>query len=162
MFKLLQHFFSPKKHEQLVGVIQYPNKIIVETYHKADTGVYLRSSYVSIISVTASQTEIGEKIFEHLKLSKAGINYARYDSQKSIEDYKKITKLTSIKEQMKDSKYVSVRFKNDSLFITPNINGGTKGNQKGYREKKELERVSETLEPKELGKIVIEAWKDCE
>ena len=162
MIKSLRHLFQPKKQNQLVGVVKYSDKIIIETYHKTDTGVYVRSSEISILPSNASEMEIGESILKHLSLSKSGINYAKYDNKKSAEDYKNITRLKSIKAQMKDSKYISVDRKNEKLIIIPHINGGTSGEQKGYTEKKDLEKILENANSYGLGKVINETWQDCE
>jgi len=162
MIKLLKHFLSPKKQNQLVGIVKYSDKIIIETYHKTDTGVYVRSSEVSVIPSNASAMEIGESVFMHLSLSKSRINYTKYDNKKSAEDYKKSTGLKSIKAQMNDSKYISVDRNDDKLIVTPHINGGTTADQRGYREKKDFKKNLENVSSFELGKVINETWQDCE
>ncbi len=162
MIKLLRDFLSSKKQNQLVGIVKYSNKIVIETYYKTDTGVYVRSLDVSVISEPSSDFELGEIILKHLNLSRHGIIYAKYDSLKSNEFYKKVTGLKSIKEQMNDSKYISVERQNRKIIITPHINGGTNGNKKGYTPKPNTEKVIESTNPLELGIIVGMAWCDCE
>lgn len=162
MIAFIKHFLSAKKQNQLAGIVRYSDRLIIESYHKTDTGVFVRSSEISVLDSPVSNEEMGASVLKHLDLSKPGISYLKYDAKKSAADYKKNTGLKSIKAQMNGSKYISVDRINGKLIITPHTNCGNNGDQKGYKEKIDFKRTLDVSDSHDLGEMIREAWKDCD
>lgn len=123
---------KPDPIEQLVSVIKYPDKIIVETYNRIKNSYSTRSPEVSVLEINASNQHIGEYILKHLSLSKTIDKESAEEIKTSNEGYKKITGLKTLKAQMKDALCVSIARKNDQINFYPTINGGTAGDRKGF------------------------------
>ena len=130
----LKNIFSRAKPiKQRIGITKYPNKIIFETIHQIKNSYSIRGAEISLLDADTSELEIGKAIMKHLALSKSGIKSPDDKAWKETnEAYKRITGLKTMKEQMKDSRYVSVDREGNKIEFTPTINGGTSGKAKGY------------------------------
>ncbi len=145
----------------MVGVLKYSDKIIVETFHKTDTGIYVKGTEISNISNSSTTLEIGEVILKHLNLIKSGISYNNFEHKKSADNFKKITGLKTNKALMKDSIYIEVTLKDGLLTLLPTINDGTSGYHKGFTPKSEYEKKLENVHAEELGVAVNDLWQHC-
>ncbi|UGS22562.1 hypothetical protein [Flavobacterium channae] len=121
-----------KKNESLVHITQYPNEYIIETFNSSDAGIWVRSNFVSVKPLDVEIDEIEKLINIHFDSSKK-VNYEKYDLKSANENYKKVTKRSSIKKQMENAKQVSIYRKKNLIELTPNINGGTSGDYRGFR-----------------------------
>ena len=156
---LLNKLFKP--NESSVHVIQYPNEYIIETFNSSNTGTWVRSNFVSVISLDIKIDEFERLINLHLNSSKK-VNYQKYDIKSVNEIYKKITKRNSIKKQMENAKLVSIYRKNNLIKITPNINGGTSGDNKGFREIRDKMIILDyNLNKNQIAKNVIKLFSEC-
>ncbi|WDF61764.1 contact-dependent growth inhibition system immunity protein [Flavobacterium sp. KACC 22758] len=159
-------FDRPKQKElpftQTISVVQYPDRILFETYYKIINSYSIRSKEITILEINSSSFEIGKTIHKHLDLSKTIKKFTDKDRKENDEAYKKITGLKSIKAQMKDSLYVSIKRQNNQITFSPTINGGTAGNRKGYQFLNEEEIVIGDNEDFEsMGKALKLALKKC-
>ncbi len=162
MLNYLKNLFSKKDEDKLVNILKYPDKIIVETYYKTDTGIFVRSSDISILSNNISALEIGQVVLNHLNLCKSGISYKNFDHKKSAENYKKLTGLKTIKAQMLNSKNISISLNINTYKFLPYKNGGTTGNNRGYTPISEFEKIQDNLDTEKLGEIINEMWQFCD
>ena len=114
-------------------MVEYPDKIIVETYDQIKNSYWIRSPEVSVITATAPDFELGQAIVRHLNLSKTGIRMPGDERWKESEKkYAEVTGLKTPKSQMKDSRLVLITRENGKLEFMPNSNGGTSGKNKGH------------------------------
>ena len=156
---LLNKLFKPI--ESSVHVIQYPNEYIIETFNSSDTGTWVRSNFVSVISLDIKIDEFERLINLHLDSSKK-VNYKKYDIKSVNETYKKITKRNSIKKQMENAKLVSIYRKKNLIEITPNINGGTSGDNKGFREiRDKMITLDNNFDKIQIAENVIKLFSEC-
>lgn len=159
MFKNL--FRRKIENEQLISVLEYPEIYCFETYYKIETGLWRRTDLVTISKKDVLEEELGTLVLKHLNLSKF-VKEKKVDFDTMYDNYKKITSLSSIKKQMSNSKSVQVSCKNNEITFTPSINGGTKGDRKGYRSLPEKEILTLEKDNSKLGKILLEAFKESE
>ncbi len=153
--------FIRKKKSKMVHVIKYPNEFLIETVNSSNTGTWLRSKFVSLKSATIGIDELGKIISFHLEKSER-VDYEKYDLKEANENYKKVSKRKTIKEQMMNAKLVSVRSENNTITLTPHINGGTKGNSRGYEGIEEDELIlANTGDMTEITKAVIRLFEKC-
>ncbi|HEY1196572.1 contact-dependent growth inhibition system immunity protein [Flavobacterium sp.] len=147
---------------QGISVIQYPDRIFFETYDRIINSYSIRSKEITILEINSSDFEIGKAIIKHLDLSKTIRKFTDKERKENYEYYKKITGLKSIKAQMKDSLYVSIKRQNNQITFSPTINGGTAGDRKGYQFLNGQEIVIEDNEDFEpIGKVLKAALKKC-
>lgn len=155
---LLNRLFKPI--ESSVHVIQYTNEYIIETYNSSDTGTWVRSSFVSVKPLDIEIDEFERLINLHLDSSKK-VNYKKYDIKSVNETYKKITKRNSLKIQMENAKLVSIYRKNNLIEITPNINGGTSGDSKGFRAIRDKMITLDNINKIQIAENVIKLFSEC-
>ena len=150
-----------KTSESLVHVIQYPNEYIIETFNSSNSGTWVRSSFVSVKPLDI-KIDVFEKLINlHLDSSKK-VNYEKYDIKSVNETYKKITKRNSIKKQMENAKQVSIYRKNSLIEIIPNINGGTSGDNKGFRAIRDKMIILDyNLDKNQITENVIKLFSEC-
>ena len=159
---VLKNLFKRKTEQrQLITVVEYKKKYCFETYFRIETGLWKRTDLINFVDKSISEQEIGELILERLNLSKTVVE-KRTDFEKMYGNYKKITKLSSIKKQMNDSKSVQITKENDKITFIPTKNGGTQGNNKGYHEIPEEKIITKDFDPNNLGKIFLKSLNDCE
>lgn len=156
-------FASNLDQRQSMAVITYPEHILFETYHQIKHSYQIRSDEISVFDRTITESEIGEAILKHLSLSRYGINDPDIESyKKSRENYKKITRLKTIKAQMKDAHYIHVDRENGNLTFTPSINGGSSGTQRGYRPISDsVIKISDAESFETIGRTLIDALQKC-
>jgi hypothetical protein len=156
---LLNKLFKP--NESSVHVIQYPFEYIIETFNSSDTGIWVRSSFVSVKPLDIKIDEFEKLINLHLDSSKK-VNYEKYDLKSVNENYKKVTKRNSFKKQMDNAKQVSIYRKNNLIEITPNINGGTSGDYKGFRSNRDkMITLDKNLDKNQIAENVIKLFSEC-
>lgn len=150
-----------KTSESLVHVIRYPNEYIIETFNSSNSGTWVRSSFVSVKPLDIKIDEFEKLINLHLDSSKK-VNYEKYDIKSVNETYKKITKRNSIKKQMENAKQVSIYRKNNLIEIIPNINGGTSGDNKGFRAIRDKMIILDyNLDKNQITENVIKLFSEC-
>lgn len=158
---MFRNIFKSKKTEsQLISVIEYPNNYVFETYFKLETGLWRRSDFVTITDRDIDQLYMNDLILKHLDYSK-NIKENQIDFKKLNENYKKITGLSSIKKQMKNSKCVQISRKTNEIIFTPSRNGGTKGDKKGYSDIFEKKIVIEK-NTENLSHYLLQCFEACE
>lgn len=147
------------------GAILYPKRILIETWHSEPDGFSIVSDQITFIETGAADHEIGELLVKHLDLSLMKIPTAgSHNGFKTMgELYKEATGLKTLRAQMKDAKYVSVCRQNNSILLTPTINGGPTGVNAGYSHKTDEEiTVENNADYAAIGRALREAWTYCE
>lgn len=159
----LKNLFSKKLTKQDIAVVKYPDKTIVETIHTIKNSYSIRSAEVSVLNPDASDLEVGLAVIKHLELSKDNIKMPNDTAWKEMkEKYKKITRLKSIKAEMKDSLYVQIRRQAGQIEFIPTVNGGTSGLNKGFQSSSEASIVIENTDDFNLiGKTVNLVLERC-
>ena len=153
--------FKKIQKSQLVSVLEYPDFYLFETFYKTETGLWKRTDLISIENKNLELLEIGKLILFHLKQSKT-VKESKIDFKIMNENYKKITRLSSIKKQMDKSKNVQIFQKNGEITFTPTVNGGTTGDKKGYSEIREKEIITSNLDSKKLATFLLDSFQNCE
>lgn len=150
-----------RENISLVNVTQYPNEYLIETFNSSDTGIWVRSNFISKQPLEFNITEFENLINSHLNASKK-VNYKKYDLKSVNENYKRVTKKNTLKKQMEDAKQVSIYRKNNLIEITPTLNGGTSGDFKGFRpiENKKLV-LDKELDKNKIVLSVIKLFDEC-
>lgn len=160
LFKFISNIFY-KEDLSLVNVTQYPNEYVIETFNSSDTGVWVRSSFISLLPIEFEINEFDSLIISHLDASKK-VNYRKYNLKLVNENYKKVTKKKTLKKQMEEAKKVSIYRKNNLIELTPSINGGTSGDLKGFRpivDKKVT--LNKELDTNHIALNVIKLFAEC-
>jgi len=164
----MKHFFKKifnrqTANPQSIGVVEYPDKIVIETYHQIKNSYWIRSSEVSVISPAAPNFEIGQAILRHLSLSKNGIKMPGDERRAEFKKkYAEVAGLKTLNSQMKDSRLVLISRENGKLQFMPNSNGGTSGENKGYSPLTNHQiEISDTEDHELIAQTLKEALKFC-
>ena len=120
-----------------MGIYEYPDKYIIVTLDTLEHGGGIETDKITVVPKDINNLEFSELILNHLELSKSGIK--NFDKNKRKKDMIKATGLKTLKAQMQDSKYVSINRINEKYSISPTVNGGTSGPNRGYRYKNKAE-----------------------
>ena len=146
---------------QEASVIFYPNRILCETQNKSKSGFWVRTDNVTFLNIDATDYQLGETLKKHLN-SSIYTEQPMSEIKQLQEKYKKVTGLKSIKEQMKDSLLLTVHRDNANLTLTPTINGGTSGDDKGYSYlNKENIVLDSNIGSADLGIAIRLGWTKC-
>jgi len=156
-------FKKEKKIKQLVVAVDYPDKVVFETYFQLESWVWTRTDILTIETKPISVGKISDLVLEHLKLSKS-VKEKQIDFTKMQENYKKLTGFSSIKKQMLNSRSVNICRDNDLITFEPTRNGGTSGKDKGYTPilEKKIEVDYHTIKDSEMGRYLVESFLNCE
>lgn len=151
-----------KKNESLVHITRYSNEYIIETFNSSDAWIWVRSDFISVKSLETEIDEIEKLIGLHLDSSKK-VSYKKYNLKSVKENYKKVTKRNSIKKQMENALQVSIYRKNNLIEITPNINGGTSGDYRGFRpiSDKMITLDTNLITENEIAENVLKLFSEC-
>lgn len=159
-FSFLSNRFF-KEDISLVNVTKFPNEYIIETFNSSDAGIWVRSTFISLLQTEFDIDEFENLINLHLDASKK-VNYKKYNLKPVKENYKKVTKKHTLKKQMENAKQVSIYRKNNLIELIPSINGGTSGDLKGFRpieDKKVI--LNKELDTNKIALTVIKLFAEC-
>ena len=154
---------NKQSRTQLISVIEYPDKLVIETYFRLESWVWRRTDIVSVLSKDNNEKEIHDGVLKHLAFSKI-VKERNYDFEKMENNYNKLIGLKSIKSQMADSKMVQIFRDNNDVTFTPMKNGGAKGIDKGYSEiiEKIIKMNESELRIKTLNDSLKISFANCE
>lgn len=114
------------------NVTEYPNCFLVTTIHTLKGGGGVHSEMISKIDKeNYKQFQLARTVSLHLDKSRRGIT--NFDRHRAFDVVANLTGRKSIKKQMQDSKMISISRNKNRIEITPSINGGSTGPNRGYR-----------------------------
>ncbi|WP_294304837.1 hypothetical protein [uncultured Chryseobacterium sp.] len=157
MFNL---FLKKETESKLISVVEYSNNYIFKTFFKIETGLWKLTDIITISKKDISGSEITELILKHLSCSK-NVKEKNVDFKRMYENYKEITGLSSIKKQINNSKCVQIYQQKDTITFTPTKNGGTKGDNRGYKELSHKNIIVEN-NTENLYQYLFQCLENCE
>ena len=147
---------------QNASAIKWPDRILVLSSTKTESGFRILSAPFIPLPIDASIEEIGYSINTALVSNKFNIRDPDWkDKTLKIERFN-AARVKSEKAYMTDARLVHIFKDAEKITITPTINGGTKGAKKGFEEiidqKAEIDLNSSE---KDIGMKVKEMWSKC-
>ncbi len=140
----------------------YPDQIIIATEDKTVVGYSIATSIVTRLPASATAESIGQTVRKHLSLSKCGVP-APSDFKAMYQDFLKAAGFKNAKAHHKEARHLSIYQKDQEIIITPTINGGTTGKERGFLGSKEMPPiyVNASITDNELGEQLRETWLKC-
>jgi hypothetical protein len=145
-----------------IEAVLYPDRILVGTYCRTKAGLNVVTEKITWINAHATVEEIGKLARRHLESSQEDVENPT-DFSLLWKTYKKATGFTSVKNQMKDARYIVVEETENQFNIQPTRNGGAVGKSRGYHflMKKDI-KIENTISDSQLGELMRKAWNNCE
>jgi CDI immunity protein len=163
----LLKLFKKKEHTAQVKTQQanaslYPDRILVATEEKTVVGYSITTPNITKLPADATAESIGQTIRKHLSLSKTDVP-APSDFKAMYQDFLNKAGFKNAKAHHKNARHLSIYQKGQAINITPTINGGATGKERGFLGSKDMPsiEVNESLSDKELGEQIKEAWLKC-
>lgn len=155
-----------KKKEQTVQVktqqanaTLYPDQILIATEDNTVVGYSITTPNITKLPVDAATEIIGQTVRRHLSLSKTGVPVPT-DFKAMYQDFLNAAGLKSAKAHHKAARHLSIYQKDQAISITPTINGGATGKERGFLGSKDMPpiEVNASISDKELGEQIKVAW----
>lgn len=150
--------FKAQNRRQRAGAILYPDKIIIQTIHTIKNSYGVISSDVSILNANEDSESLGRTLRKHLAQSRDDLKTTETGQYK---DFLKATGLKTRKEHYKNARYLVIDNRNGKISLTPTINGGTTGKDRGFAETTEIITMDTQVTDKELGVQLQYGWTKC-
>jgi hypothetical protein len=143
------------------GATLYPDKIVIETVDRIKDLYSITSTNVTILGLEAGSEFLGQTLRYHLEQSRDNIK-----KPKDIDDrYAKFIKAAGFKnrkEHYKNALHLSVYEKDGKITLTPMINGGPTGKNRGFSNTQHQPFVvAVKVSDAELGEVLKVGWTKC-
>lgn len=147
---------------QQANATLYPDQILIATEDKTDVGYSIITANITKLPVDATTEMIGQTVREHLLLSKTGVPVPS-DFKAMYQDFLNKAGFKNAKAHHKGARHLSIYQKDLTINITPTINGGATGKERGFLGNKDMPpiEVNASIGDKELGEEIKEAWLKC-
>lgn len=143
------------------NLIEYPDCYLIITIHTLKNGPGIHTDIISKIDKeTNEQSQLASIVLDHLDKSRWGV--VNFDKQSAFDVVAKLTGRKSIKKQMHDSKMISISRNKRRIEITPSVNGGSTGPNRGYRYNKESIVLELPIKEDDFEKEIGRALEMCE
>ncbi|WP_199117091.1 contact-dependent growth inhibition system immunity protein [Pedobacter sp. ASV28] len=138
MFKVLISLFGerkPKASEQKrISATLYPDRINIDTFHKVKAGYWTSKADVTILAEDISNDELGAIIRKHLELTRYNLkDRTQYEFKEATKAFVKAHGFKTMKALYANAKHLSVSATDQEIKVEPNVNGGSSGEQRGFR-----------------------------
>jgi hypothetical protein len=150
--------FIPRKKIQGAGATLYPDKIVIETVNRIKNSSGVISANVTILSANEDSETLGQTLRKHLYESRDDLKEKETGEYK---DYLKAAGFKNRNEHHKNALYLGVDQRNGKISLSPTINGGPTGKNRGFSEIKDSIVLDTTITDKELGKQLRLGWSKC-
>jgi hypothetical protein len=154
----LFNIFKSREKIRWAGATLYPDKIIIETVDQIKNSYGVSSANVTILNANEDPASLGQTLRRHLDQSRDNLKETETGEYK---DYLKAAGFKNRKEHYKNALYLTVEQRNGKISLTPTINGGTTGENRGFSETKELIVLNDTVTDKALGDQLRFGWSKC-
>lgn len=158
---MFKNLFKKKQSSQLISVVEYQDYYVFETFYKIETGLWKRTDIISVENKAVENLRIGQLILAHLEHSKT-VKESNFNFKLMYDNYKKETKLSSIKKQMQHSKNVQILKVGDKISFTPTKNGGVIGENRGYSEITDKGIKTNVDDEYQLADYLKQSFLNCE
>nr|WP_293301343.1 hypothetical protein [Allomuricauda sp.] len=143
------------------NLIEYPDYFLVITIHTLKNGPGIHSDIISKIDKENNeQPQLASIVLKHLDKSRWGV--VNIDKHRAFDVVAKLTGRKSIKKQMQDSRMISISRNKRRIEITPSVNGGSTGPNRGYRYNKESIVLELPIKEDDFEKEIGKALEMCE
>lgn len=158
-----------KKKEQPIQVktqqanaTMYLDQILIATEDKTVIGYSIATPNITKLPADATAESIGEAVRKHLSLSKIDVPVPS-DFKAMYQDFLNAAGFKNAKAHHKSARHLSIYQKGQAINITPTINGGATGKERGFLGSKDMPPIhlSVSISDKELGEQIKEAWLKC-
>lgn len=158
-----------KKKEQAIQVktqqanaTLYPDQILIATEDKTIIGYSIATSNITKLPVDATTESIGQTVRKHLSSSKTDVP-APSDFKAMYQDFLNAAGLKNAKAHHKGARHLSIYQQGQAIYLTPTINGGATGKERGFIGSKDMPpiKVNASINDKEFGVQIMDAWLKC-
>jgi hypothetical protein len=140
----------------------YPNKNLIDTVDRVKEGFGISSIKITTLSVDTDSQLIGATLKHHLNLTQINLPIPK-DYKKHYADFLIAASFKNAKEHHKDASLLMIHQKDDIITISPTMNGGATGKDRGFLGIKGVDIVLKAeTNNKDLGDKIRFAWTKCE
>lgn len=140
------------------GATLYPNKIVICTINRIKNSYGINSSNVSVLDTNVDSLTLGQILREHLNQSRDNLNAS------TISDYKGFLKAAGFSNQHdhhKNALHLIIGERKGKISITPSINGGSIGKNRGFSETADHIVLDSNTSNEDLANNLRSAWDKC-
>ena len=158
-----------KKKEQIVQVktqqanaTLYRDQILIATEDKTVVGYSIATPNITKLPLDTTVESIGQTVRKHLSLSKTDVP-APADFKAMYQDFLNAAGFKNAKAHHKGARHLSIYQKDQAINITPTINAGATGKERGFSGSRDMPsiEVNATISDIELGEQIKEVWQKC-
>jgi hypothetical protein len=156
----LLSLFKAKQKIKGAGATLYPDKIVLGTIDRIKDSYEVITANVTVLDANVDNEILGKTLRYHLDQSRDNLRTS--DATERYKDYLKAAGFKTRKEHYKNALHLMVGQKDGKIFLEPTINGGPKGNDRGFANTTDKPvAVDENATNKELGDMIRLSWNKC-
>ena len=144
------------------NALLYPDKIIIETIDRVREGFGISSTKITVLPFDTDSNLLGLKVKQQLSLTEENLSIPK-DYKKHYGDFLKEAGFKNGKEHHKNALLLNLHQKGDTIVISPTLNGGFTGKDRGFLAMKGFDIIiAADIENTTLGDKIRYGWTRCE